>query len=322
VNFVAWGRLLRLSLLPTALADIAAGAVWAQGGYRVGGLGIWMLLLASLCVYHGGMALNDWADRAEDARKRPDRPIPSGVIDAGVARAVAFALLLVAPVLAFRVDPLCGFAILGVSVCAAAYDLVGRGPWLGPTLLGLCRAGNLGAGVLLGVRYGDTLLGGVVPLQASLLALPLAYGAYVFCVSRVGRLEDSDEPLGRRPLPWVVAAVLLLGLAVVAPLPTVEFLFGGHLTEGDWPLASWQAKSLAALLVALAAWTPLRIALSTAEWTRASAMKMTGMLLRRLLIFTAAAVVARGSLDGLLVGGAILCGYPISFALRRVFPPS
>src|SRR4051794_19236258 len=36
------------------------------------------LIAASVCLYWGGMAANDWADRDLDARERPRRPIPSG----------------------------------------------------------------------------------------------------------------------------------------------------------------------------------------------------------------------------------------------------
>ena len=51
-----------------------------------------------------------------------------------------------------------------------------------------------------------------------------------------------------------------------------------------------------------------------------------GAALRRLLIFSATCALvgaARGgSADGWIVAAVILAGYPVSFALRRVFPPS
>ena len=74
-SFRTWGRLLRLSLAPTAIADVVCGGV-LSGSAGHAGLDIFRLVLASLCIYHGGMALNDWADREEDARVRPDRPLP------------------------------------------------------------------------------------------------------------------------------------------------------------------------------------------------------------------------------------------------------
>ncbi|MCE9594974.1 MAG: UbiA family prenyltransferase [Planctomycetes bacterium] len=328
MNRVAWGRLLRLSLLPTALADIAAGAVWAQGGFDFAKRELWLLMAASLCLYHGGMVLNDWADHDEDATRRPERPLPSGAIDKRAAATVAFGLLLLGPILAYQVDPRCGLVMACVAVCAAAYDLFGRGPWLGPLLLGACRAGNLGAGVALGVLHGTSYAGTRMPWQPTLAVLPLAYGAYVFCVSRVGRLEDSDEPLGRRPATWIRFGLLVMALIPVLPIPIEDTgtfpsdIFLDETWVRHWPMAIGQAKTLAVGLIVFAAIGPLKLAFGTRDWTRPLAMAATGMLLRRLLVFTAAASIARGSLDGLIVGGAILCGYPIAFALRRVFPPS
>ena len=46
------------------------------------------------------------------------------------------------------------------------------------------------------------------------------------------------------------------------------------------------------------------------------------MALRRLLIFTATVALLRGAPAGVIVSLAILSGYPISFALRKLFPPS
>ena len=89
---LALGRLLRLSLAPTALADVAAGTVLGAMTWP-DGLGPFQLMLASACVYHGAMALNDWADRAADARTRPGRPIPSGAIAPYTALALAVTLL-------------------------------------------------------------------------------------------------------------------------------------------------------------------------------------------------------------------------------------
>jgi len=79
-----YGRLMRLSLAPSAIADIAAGIL-------LGGQGHWPtssrapagLMLASLCIVHGAMILNDWSDRGGDGLTRPDRPIPSGAVPAG-----------------------------------------------------------------------------------------------------------------------------------------------------------------------------------------------------------------------------------------------
>ena len=319
----AWGRLLRLSLAPSAAADVVAGAVWAQGGYHPTGLGLWTLVLASLCVYHGGMALNDWADREHDARTRGDRPIASGAIAARAALVAALLLLVSGVFLAWRADAGAGAWMTAVAACAIVYDLAGRGPVLGPALLALCRAGNLGAGILLGLAQGTTHADTWVELQPVVFLPALLYGLYVFCVSRVGRMEDAEEAK-LAPGPWILAALAVLLAVPWAPHagPPAHY---GFLTE-DWtahrPRPALACRALAAGLVVAAAWAPLRLALAPTVWTTALVERVMGVLLRRLLVFTAALALAAGSLDGLIAAGAILCGYPLSFALRRVFPPS
>lgn len=328
---LVWGRLLRLSLAPSAAADVAAGivlgaALAGNGEARwLPGPGPWLLIAASLCVYHGAMALNDWADRAADARTRPERPIPSGSVPARAALSAGLGLLIAGPVIAWLACRAAGLTtepvgLLGwIAVCALAYDLAGRGPTLGPALLGVCRAGNLGVGCLFaalspvsaGATQGDP--GALSRLQV-LLVLVACYGLYVFVVSRLGRLEDAEDsrPLGRRP------TRLLCGAAALLHLPVWGALF---LADLAWPGA------VAALLVSgLAAIGLVRLALGTETWTRPLVMASMGACLRRLLVFTAtvallAAALAPGRAPW-IVAAAILAGYPVSHALRKVFPPS
>ncbi|MCF3964273.1 UbiA family prenyltransferase, partial [Streptomyces fuscigenes] len=81
-----WAELLRVSALFTVPGDALAGV--AATGVRPG-RGTALAVGSSLCLYEAGMALNDWADREEDAAERPGRPIPSGRIGPGAALAAA-----------------------------------------------------------------------------------------------------------------------------------------------------------------------------------------------------------------------------------------
>ena len=309
-KWLAWGQLLRLSMAPSALADAAAGLLLGAGAWP-GERAVWMLA-AAFCAYHGGMALNDWADRAGDARTRPERPLPSGVIGATAALGVSLTLLLLGPLLAWQLEPRAGAAMLAVSAMAALYDLRGRGAWTGPLLLGLCRAGNLAAGMIAGAAIageGAALYTPALPPPALLCAATL-YGAYVFWLSRLGRLEDAedDAPLGQRPRGFLLGASACLLLAPLAPL------YGS---------ASMGAPALlAALLAAAGAWPLARIATGTTTWSKGLVMSAMGMGLRRLLVFTAVLACASGASEGPWVAAVILAGYPLAHALRRVFPPS
>src|SRR5271154_2575485 len=91
-----YAQLVRLPNLPTPLADIALAAL------AVGSLGYqwpdhWpafvLLLFASACLYMAGMVWNDFFDVAQDARERPDRPIPSGRVSRRAAGLLGALLL-------------------------------------------------------------------------------------------------------------------------------------------------------------------------------------------------------------------------------------
>lgn len=95
----AWAELLRVSALFSVPGDALAGA--AAVGHRPG-RGTALAIGASLCLYEAGMALNDWADRDEDAVDRPHRPIPSGRISPAAALGAAGVLTAAGLALAAR----------------------------------------------------------------------------------------------------------------------------------------------------------------------------------------------------------------------------
>ncbi|MDP6538541.1 MAG: UbiA family prenyltransferase [Planctomycetota bacterium] len=296
-TLLAWGRLARLSLAPTAAADVLAGLVLAGSGRLPGGATTGLLVAASLCVYHANLILNDWRDRDDDRRLRPARPLPAGAVAPRPALGVALALCVAGPAVAAIVGPRAA-AWLGL-VCALAllYNLRERGPWSGPVLLAACRATNLATGLVVGG----------LPLGRVWLA-PVVYAAYVCCVARLGRLEDgADEGLSsQRP------RHLLTGAAVLLAVCALPFL--------SLPLRPAQVGALALAVVAAAGLVARAHAVAT--WTPAAVEAAMGLALRRLLALTAAFALAAGGPHGPAVAAAILAGYPLSWGLRGVFPPS
>ena len=87
-------RLGRISNLPTVWTNVLASSV-ISGGARADQLGL--LLAAMTAFYIGGMYLNDFFDRAVDARDRPGRPIDAGEITASAVSIVGFGLLALEP---------------------------------------------------------------------------------------------------------------------------------------------------------------------------------------------------------------------------------
>src|SRR5262249_40388374 len=72
-----FAQLVRLPNVFTALADIGLGAL-ATGALPGNWLPFVLLLLASACLYCGGMVWNAYFDIEQDRRERPFRPLPSG----------------------------------------------------------------------------------------------------------------------------------------------------------------------------------------------------------------------------------------------------
>lgn len=132
-----WAELLRVSALFTVPGDALAGA--ASAGVRPN-RGTALAVGASLCLYEAGMALNDWADRDEDAVERPHRPIPSGRITPNAALTAAGALTATGLLLASRA----GRPTLAVGTALAAsvwaYDLRLKHTAAGPAAMGAARA--------------------------------------------------------------------------------------------------------------------------------------------------------------------------------------
>ena len=82
---IAWARLLRIANVPTAWTNILVAFLFAHGSWSPTGE-LLLLLLASGCLFCGGMVLNDVFDFKVDSIERPTRPIPAGSVSLAAAR--------------------------------------------------------------------------------------------------------------------------------------------------------------------------------------------------------------------------------------------
>ncbi|OXY88581.1 SCO3242 family prenyltransferase [Streptomyces diastatochromogenes] len=196
-RYQAWAELLRLPALFTVPGDALAGAaaVRVRPNRRTV-----LAVGSSLCLYEAGMALNDWADRAEDAIERPHRPLPSGRVRPGAALTAACALTAAGLALAGRA----GRPALAVAVPLAAtvwsYDL------------GLKRT-PAGPGAMAAARGLDLLLGAAATAGRVRPALPSAglLGTHTLAVTAVSRQETRDgSPIA--PLAALAGTALLARL--------------------------------------------------------------------------------------------------------------
>lgn len=192
----AWAELLRVSALFTVPGDALAGAAAAgvRPGRRTG-----LAVGASLCLYEAGMALNDWADREEDAAERPERPIPSGRIRPGAALAAAGGLTAAGLVLAACAGRRAAVVAGGLAGTVWAYDLGLKHTKAGPAAMAAARSLDL----LLGAAASSPV--GIRPALPSALVL----GGHTYAVTAVSRRETQ----GGAPLTALAALCSTLALA-------------------------------------------------------------------------------------------------------------
>ncbi|MER5555207.1 SCO3242 family prenyltransferase [Streptomyces sp. NPDC002793] len=209
----AWAELLRVSALFSVPGDALAGA--AAVGLRPG-RGTALAVGTSLCLYEAGMALNDWADRAEDAVDRPHRPIPSGRVAPGAALAAAGVLTAAGLALAARAGRPALAVASGLAATVWAYDLHLKHTKLGPAAMATARTLDL----LLGATAATSAPGNrpaTARTPSAALPAALVLGAHTYAVTAVSRHEaqggSTTAPLA------ALAGVAGLGAAVLRGRP-------------------------------------------------------------------------------------------------------
>ncbi|WP_413927935.1 SCO3242 family prenyltransferase [Kitasatospora albolonga] len=209
----AWSELFRVSALFSVPGDALAGA--AAVGRRPG-RGTALAIGASLCLYEAGMALNDWADREEDAVDRPHRPIPSGRVAPSAALGAAGVLTAAGLALAARASRPALAVATGLAATVWAYDLHLKHTKAGPAAMATARSLDLLLGATATAATarstGDNVAAPVASVRDALPAA-LALGAHTYGVTAVSRHEAQG---GSTAVPLaVLATTAALGAAVL-----------------------------------------------------------------------------------------------------------
>jgi 4-hydroxybenzoate polyprenyltransferase len=253
---LAWLRLMRAPAVASAGADAVAGLALAGVSWSADGA---RCVVASLGLYAAGMILNDHADRAEDARLRPTRPIPRGDIGAHAALLVGLALL--AGAVAVSPRPWVHAVLAGMVL---AYDYgkrltVAVGLLLMPTL----RAGNLFSAPLAVTGT----FGGTTALEAA----AAAYFVYIAALTMLGVLEDEKRPPRKAVRALITAPPFAALLALsVTPEPAIPIAIGALLAivflrrlQDGQSTTEWNAARIRGAMVALILGTMIYTALLT-----------------------------------------------------------
>lgn len=286
-RLAAAARLMRPANALTAAADALAGLAVAWGlTLRDLPPGLWLLPLAAFLLYAGGVALNDVCDADRDRLERPERPIPRGHIARPAALHLACGLLAGGVFLAALFSLPAALVAIVVVHLVVAYDTVAKhSPWLGPLVMGLCRAGSL----LLGMTADLGSLG----LGWPLAAVPLAYVVAITLVSR-------GEADGRNTMGY--GALILVVLVAVA----YGFL---AISRDQWPALLFVA------LFATLAW-PAFVDAAVAPSVHSVRGAVKAGVLCLVILDAALAAVYAGPVSAL----ALLLLLPLSRGLARFFP--
>jgi 4-hydroxybenzoate polyprenyltransferase len=249
-RIAGYAALVRVPNLFTAPPDVVAGAALvtvAGGSQSVSGVTVAVLASASMLLYAGGTALNDWADAHIDAEERPERPIPSGVVSRRAALGLGAAALAAGVALAATVGATAGVVAGLLAVVVAAYDGLLKGGPAGYLAMGTAR----GLNVLLGASIaGPTLIAALeravqAPIGSAglLVTVPVVVVGYIAVVTAMA----DDEATGgsrRRILATGVAsgvAATVVGAGLLAVRPSSLGVGVGLLALGVFVGRNWRA---------------------------------------------------------------------------------
>ncbi len=182
----------------TAVSNILAAAIIATSGQLT--TDIILLLVASVCFYFAGMALNDCFDYKIDLAERANRPIPKGVISLSQAWLVGFFLLSCGLLFAYM------HSIYMHSITAFYIGLM-----LTCSILlynGLIKDGLVGSICMASCRYLNWLLGASIvalTVNSYYFSLPI-----LFYITGLTYLSKQEVQATNKNAVFITAILLLL----------------------------------------------------------------------------------------------------------------
>lgn len=304
---------------------LLAGGTVAGGGWAK----LVPAAVTSVLLYAGGLVQNDLAHVAEDARTRPQRPLPSGAVSMRSAWAALCGLVVTAMLVAgFVGQAAASHLAFGLVVLITLYNYsTSRIGILGPVNMGLCRAGS----VLLGasaVGGWEGVVYGPVPLAAATI------GLYVVAITLLAMKENERSTFGvERRLPCLV--LLLGGVLIIITIQltdsagTYRLVLGpDHVFRRVSYLPAWAPAVGAVSLGVGVLWSiycghRLR---GVCEPPRIG--KTIGMLVRSLLVvqaslaMVAAAAATTVDTEGVWFAAGLFAVWPVTGLLARRFASS
>jgi len=274
-------KLGRVSNLPTVWTNVLAGTLLANGAWA--GWRNATVLVAMTLFYIGGMYLNDYFDRAIDARERPQRPIPAGEISANAVAALGFVMLGLGVVLMSALGAVGGLTGALLAAVIVGYDLFHKGNPVAPVVMGLCRA----------LVYGGASAAVVGAIAPGLALAALAMLAYVAGLTYAARQESLDRVGNLSPLALLAAPLALA-----------------------WPAWGQGVAAITIYLVLVGCAAFAVYLLAKRPWPGAVSHAV-GILIAGISLVDAALLAAGGFIDVALLAAV---GFPLTLALQKFIP--
>jgi hypothetical protein len=213
MNLGVFLRLGRVSNLPTVWTNVFAALALVGS---LAGLPAAQLAPVFTVYYLAGMYLNDAFDRHIDAVERPQRPIPSGQISAGLVFFIGFFWLLFGFLQLVRTAADTGASVryaalsgLALALCIIGYDVYHKKNPLSPVLMGMCRV----------LVYVSTAFAVQRQLQVNLLWGAAALLCHLIGLSYAAKQEAYNRLTRVWPLGFLAAPALYgVCLAIRQPL--------------------------------------------------------------------------------------------------------
>lgn len=287
-------RLTRPANVVTAVSDILAGVAIANAGMLFIATPmkpVVLLCMSSALLYAGGVVLNDVFDAELDKLERPERPIPSGLINKTSASFFGLILLLLGIACAAfsHVYLLSTSTVLAsaIAVAAVSYDRWAKHhPFFGPLLMGTCRGLNL--------MLGMSVVAHAAEMYWFIALVPVMY---IFAITMISRGEVHGS--GRMPL--YIAALLYIFVVIAILLASLY-------------METMPITLLFAAFFVFMIFIPLQKAINKPEGPRIGKAVKAGVL--SLIIMNAAWAAAVGNWKLALFIIALL---PLSLLLARMF---
>jgi 4-hydroxybenzoate polyprenyltransferase len=205
--------LLRPPNVFTAFADSLAGLLVLVGLGLTVPHHAWLIVVASGCLYLAGIVFNDVFDREVDARERPTRPIPGGLVPLRTAVLLGAAFMAGGLAIALSVGPAPGMLAVVLAGCILLYDAGAKSTKLGPLVMGACRGLNMALGLSTGLGLG-------APWPAVAIGGPVVLALYVAGLTHLARDEVGGNTARRARTGLIFLGILAIGAVVgivVAP---------------------------------------------------------------------------------------------------------